>query len=90
MCYTVPAAAALVTTFIWIKNGSSRLWNLLLLFLGGSVFGIIDHLWKGELFLISREWAKDLALGLVITVGMVLVWFLILFLAKKRLQGFPA
>lgn len=84
MCYTVPAAAAIVTTFMWMRTKSIGLWHLLLLFLGASVFGIIDHLWRGEFFLISKEWAKDLALGLVITLGVTLVWGLLLPRAAAR------
>ena len=61
MCYTVPTAAAIVTTFIWKKNRSLGLWWLLLLFYGGALFGVIDHLWNGELFLISENWVRDFA-----------------------------
>ncbi len=62
MCYVVPTAAAIVTTFIWRKNGSFKLWWLTLLFYGGALFGIIDHLWNRELLLISEDWFKDFAL----------------------------
>lgn len=84
MCYIVPTAAAMVTTFIWKKNRSLELWWLLLLFYGGSLFGVIDHLWNGELFLISENWVKDFALGVAITTGIVLAWSIILFFAKKN------
>ena len=84
MCYTVPLAAAVITGVAWKKNPSTKLWWLLLLFCGGALFGVIDHLWNGELFLISENWAKDLALGVVITLGIVLAWGLILFSEKKH------
>ena len=84
MCYAVPTAAAIFTTFIWKKNRSLKFWWLLLLFYGGSLFGVIDHLWNGELFLISENWVKDFALGVVITIGITLVWGIILLLAKKN------
>jgi hypothetical protein len=90
MCYTVPIAAAIVTTFMWKKNKSLKLWYLLLLFLGGSLFGVIDHLWNKELFLISENWVKDLALGVVITTGITLAWGLMLFLAKKHPALIPS
>ncbi len=85
MCYIGPTAAAIVTTFIWKKNGSLKTWWLMLLFYGGSLFGIIDHLWNGELFLISENWIKDLTLGAVITVATILAWASILFFAKREL-----
>lgn len=84
MCYTVPIAAAIVTGFAWRKNRSISLWWLLLLFCGASLFGVIDHLWNGELFLISENWVKDLALGAVITAVTSLAWGLVLVLAKNN------
>lgn len=91
MCYTVPTAAAIVTTFMWKKNASPKAGWLSLLFYGGSLFGVIDHLWNGELFLISENWAKDLALGVVITISITLAWALILFVVKNnpRFVMFP-
>jgi hypothetical protein len=54
------------------------------MFYGGALFGIIDHLWNGELFLVSENWAKDVMLGIVITVGTILAWAGILALAKRN------
>jgi hypothetical protein len=85
MCYTVPLAAAITTSFIWKKKGNLKLWWLALMLYGGSLFGIIDHLWNGELLLISENWLKDLCLGGVITAGLILTWRIILALAKKNL-----
>lgn len=84
MCYIVPTAAAITTTFIWNKKKSLALWWLLLMFYGGGLFGVIDHLWNGELFLISENWVKDLILGVVITIGITVAWGLILGLTKKN------
>lgn len=84
MCYTVPLVAAITTSFIWKKKGTLKLWWLALMFYGGSLFGIIDHLWNGELLLISENWLKDLCLGGVITAGLILAWRIILALAKKN------
>ena len=83
MCYTVPTAAAIVTTFMWRKNKSLGLWWLLLLFYGGALFGVIDHLWNGELFLISKTPVKDFALGFVITAVIILAWLVIMAVAKN-------
>ena len=84
MCYTVPLAAAITTTFIWKKKGTLKLWWLTLMLYGGSLFGVIDHLWNGELLLVSENWLKDLCLGGVITAGLILTWRIILGLAKKN------
>jgi hypothetical protein len=47
------------------------------MFLGAAIFGVIDHLWNGELFLISTNWIMDLALGFTITGGIIGSWGLI-------------
>ena len=83
MCYTVPTTAAIITTLMWRKNRSLKTWWLILLLYGGSLFGIIDHLWNGELFLISKDWVKDLGLGVVITVAIFVTWGILLGLAKN-------
>lgn len=86
MCYTVPTAAAIVTTLWWRKNRSLKTWWLILMFYGGSLFGVVDHLWNGELFLISENWVKDLGLGVVITGGIILIWGIILGLSKRNIS----
>ncbi len=84
MCYLGPTTAAIVTTFMWKTKKTLRLFWLMLMFYGGALFGVIDHLWNGELFLVSKEWVKDLSLGVVITVGIILAWAGILALAKRN------
>lgn len=86
MCYLVPTAAAIATTFVCRTNNSLKLRGLNLMFYGGALFGLIDHLWNGELLLISEDWLKDLALGVVITLGIVLAWVVISTAAKRRLS----
>lgn len=83
MCYLGPTTAAIVTTFMWKGKKTLSLFWLMLMFYGGALFGVIDHLWNGELFLVSKEWAKDVMLGVVITVGIILAWAGILALAKR-------
>jgi len=85
MCYTVPTTAAILTTFIWRSKKTVSLFWLMLMFYGGALFGVIDHLWNGELFLVSKDWLKDLSLGVVITVAIVLTWEIVLFLAKRNI-----
>ncbi len=74
MCYTVPAAGAIVTSFIWGRNKNIKIWWLNLMFWGGALFGFIDHLWNKELFLISENIASDLLLGVVITAAILVIW----------------
>lgn len=76
MCYTFPAAGAIVTSILWSRNKSIKAWWLNLMFLGGALFGVIDHLWNGELFLIGKNIASDLLLGVVITVAILITWAL--------------
>lgn len=87
MCYVVPIVAAATTTFAWARNKSQNTWWLMLMFYGGSLFGLIDHLWNGELFLISKAWVNDLALGVVITAVIALVWKAITFSLTARAFG---
>jgi len=84
MCYLGPTTAAIVTTFMWKTKKTLKTFWLMLMFYGGALFGVIDHLWNGELFLVSKEWVKDLSLGVVITVGIILAWAGILVLAKRN------
>jgi hypothetical protein len=78
VCYIVPITATIIQ-FIRRKNKDDRhnYW-LNLMFLGASVFGIIDHFWNGELFLIGSNWVGDLTLGFTITAGIIMSWGLII------------
>jgi hypothetical protein len=55
-----------------MKDRRQKSLNLLLA--GGAVFGIIDHAWNGELFLIGPDIVSDLLLGVAITAAIVGVW----------------
>jgi len=80
VCYIIPTTAAIIE---YIRNRKikektpHKNW-LNLMFLGGALFGIIDHLWNGELFLISANWILDLTLGFTITAGIIGSWGLII------------
>ena len=82
MCYTLPLAGAVVTSVVWSKTKSVKMWWLALMFYGGALFGVIDHLWNGELFLISENVASDLFLGATITAIIFLAWGIMLKMAK--------
>lgn len=80
-CFAVPTAAAIIHKIMRkkvpsLKNDKNhRLLNYL--FIGGSIFGIVDHAWNGELFLLGQNLLWDMALGLAITATIVFVWKLI-------------
>ena len=77
-CVTIPAIAACVHYFMrkkkpeW-KASQKHKW-LNLLWAGGAIFGIIDHAWNKELFMISPNLFSDLMLGVTITVVIYLAW----------------
>ena len=85
MCYAVSLAAALTTSAIYAKSKDSKIWGLNLMLWGGALFGVIDHLWNKELFLISKDIVNDLLLGLVITLAIFFVWGLSLLFGKVNL-----
>ncbi len=45
---------------------------------GGAIFGIVDHAWNGELFMISPNLFADLMLGVTITLVIFMTWFVVL------------
>lgn len=62
-CYILPTAVA-IFGFAARKRGWKGKYAewFTLLFSGGALFGVIDHLWNGELFLIGENWLMDLML----------------------------
>ena len=82
MCYAAPLVGAMVTSVTWSKTKSVKIWWLNLMFYGGALFGVIDHWWNGELFLISENIAGDLLLGVVITGVIFIAWGATVILSK--------
>lgn len=74
MCYAAPLVGAIVTSCAWKKTKNVKVWWLMLMFYGGALFGVIDHLWNGELFLISENIIGDLLLGVTITALILVSW----------------
>ena len=78
VCYTIPTIAAIVHYAMrkniasW-RNSMHQFW-LNLMLAGGAIFGIVDHLWNGELFLIGENVAMDIMLGVTITVVIFVSW----------------
>ncbi len=83
LCYTIPTITAIIVSFIRKPNRPDITWLKLLLF-GAAIFGLIDHLWNGELFLIGKNPVKDIALGITITAVTFAVWGIIVAVAKAR------
>jgi hypothetical protein len=86
VCYAVPTIAAVVHHFMrgrkpsWKGDQKQKSLNLLLL--GGAIFGVVDHLWNGELFLIGPNIMSDLALGFAITATIVGAWAVMVYLEE--------
>lgn len=92
LCWAIPTTAAIIVSAMRKaqKGGRSAptgriesLWFTLLLF-GGAIFGVVDHIWNKELFLIGPEPWKDIGLGIVITVTIFVVWGIIVAVARGR------
>lgn len=90
MCYTIPLVATLILNGIKKakKTESPHLERLNLLFLGGTMMLVVDHLWNKEIFLIGENIVGDLLLGAVMT-GAILVFWGIMVWSQRR-QAMPA
>lgn len=87
VCYTIPLAASIIHAVSrkkissW-RNNIHHMW-LNLLFVGGAIFGIVDHIWNGELLLIGENIGSDILLGLTISVIIYFAWIIIVALDKS-------
>ena len=85
VCYTIPLAAAIISSIVWgFKRKGAAGWWLNLLLYGGALFGVVDHLWNGELFLIGGEPLMDLLLGVTITGVIFAGWGITLGIARTH------
>jgi len=66
----------------WREDVYQSWLNLLLA--GGTIFGVVDHLWNGEIFLIGENVLLNLLLGVVITTVIVLIRDMLVIIDKKR------
>jgi len=78
VCYLIPLTAAVVHTVLRknvhsMRGDKHQAW-LGMLLAGGALFGVVDHLWNGELFLLGGNLVPDLLLGATITVTIVAAW----------------
>ncbi|MFH1100891.1 MAG: hypothetical protein V1726_02495 [Methanobacteriota archaeon] len=90
VCYAIPTVAALIhyvsrkTKTNW-KHNVHHLW-LSLLLAGGALFGVVDHLWNGELFLIGENIVSDILLGITITSVIFIIWAIMVTLDKRSIK----
>jgi hypothetical protein len=88
VCFTVPTVAAIAHLIMrknvirW-KGSRYHLW-LNLLLAGGAIFGLVDHWWNGELFLLGENLLMDMMLGVAITVSIFIIWTVIVTLDKSK------
>ena len=87
VCYAIPAAAWVIhrVTGKSFKKSDARSQQLSLLLSGASLFGVIDHLWYGQLFLMSKNPLSDILLGVTITAAVFALWW-----AMGLSQAIPA
>ena len=86
VCYAVPTIVAVLSIFYRKKfnlHTKYAQW-FTLLFSGGAVFGVVDHLWNGELFLIGPNIASDLLLGLTITATLFITWGVVVYIDRMK------
>lgn len=85
-CYSIPLIALATHTGIrkkWPKIMGEKYHQWLqMMLIGAGLFGVIDHLWNGELLLIGPDIIKDLALGVTITLGVIITWSITIYLDK--------
>ncbi|MFH1055004.1 MAG: hypothetical protein V1744_02795 [Candidatus Altiarchaeota archaeon] len=89
VCYAVPAVVAALSIVYRRRygfHGKHAQW-FTMLFSGGSVFGIVDHLWNGELFLIGPNLVGDLLLGLAITAALSVAWLAAVHFDRARMPA---
>ncbi|MCK5022534.1 MAG: hypothetical protein KAS04_00030 [Candidatus Aenigmarchaeota archaeon] len=87
-CFVVPLVATIV---IGLRRKTSHkkktvegFW-LSIMMAGASIFGLIDHAWNGELFMLSSNLVADISLGFTITTGVFIGWLFIVH--RERLSG---
>lgn len=91
VCYAIPTIAALIhhgmrSNIAGWKTSMHQKW-LGMLLAGGAIFGVVDHLWNGELFLIGEHIVSDLLLGVTITVVIFAAWGIVVALDKIKTKN---
>ena len=90
VCYVIPTIAAIIHYGLRKKvsnwKNNTHIWWLNIMLLGGATFGVVDHLWNGELFLIGENIIMDLMLGIAITMSIFVVWTIIVVVDKNKIK----
>lgn len=77
-CYIIPLIATIVHYGMRKRmpamQASPRQGWLTMMLGGASVFGVMDHMWNGELFLLGPNLFWDMMLGATITAAVVALW----------------
>jgi hypothetical protein len=75
-CYVVPTAVAVLSVAFRRKYAIHTKYAqwFTIIFAGGSIFGFVDHMWNGELFLVGPSFMGDMLLGLAITATLLTSW----------------
>jgi hypothetical protein len=93
-CYIIPLMATLVHYGMRRKvpalAARAHQGSLTMMLGGASVFGVLDHAWNGELFLVSQNLGWDLALGAVITATVTGLWALVTAAQNRSTTGTSA
>ncbi len=87
VCYIAPTLATIavfVFRKIWEKKPNVHSYWLNILLLGGSIFGVVDHLWNGKLLLFGENTIMDISLGITITITMVFIWAVMVVIDKVK------
>jgi|GEM_PF-561444 len=90
VCYAVPLAAAATLSVCrrssassWLRSAQGFWLNIMML--GGAVFGLVDHLFAGELFVLTSAWMTDMLIGGAITAGIAGCWGVLVL--SRRFSG---
>jgi hypothetical protein len=88
VCYVVPTIGALAVYLFrtlrtgWRKN--THLYWLNILLVGGSLFGLVDHAWNGELLILGGNIILDIALGITITTAIIIAWAFLVVIDRAK------
>jgi hypothetical protein len=86
-CFLVPLSVLGIHTLLQKSRQlplTPEQYRLRLLLLGGVTFGVVDHTWNNELFLIGPHLWSDLGLGVAITATIFLVWGVVISLERRQ------
>lgn len=91
VCYIIPLTAAAVvflTRRVSRKaRDSTRVFWLNLMLVGAAVALVVDHVWNNELFLVGKNIASDLALGVAMTAFVAIAWAIVAIVEASKARA---